>query len=124
MGKTKRECALELRAQGMTYKQIAESLGSSIGYISQLISAYNPHYFRIITEEGCIYPGLRNWMNANQVSRAELVRRMGQVTWATTVATMGHLMRGKYEPTKGTIDGILKVTGLSYEECFGGAENG
>ena len=121
---TNREKARELREQGMTYQKIADELGVTKAYIAQLVSGFNPRYFRAITEEACIYPGLREWMNDNKVGRSELVRRMGKHTWPATVSTLSYVMRGDHEPTKGTIDSILKVTGMTYEECFGGAEDG
>ena len=117
---TNRERAVELREQGFTYQQIADKLGVTKAYIGQLVSGFNPRYFRMITEEQCVYPGLREWMNDNKVGRSEMVRRMGKHTWPATVSTLSYVMRGDHEPTKTTIDSILKVTGLSYEECFGG----
>ena len=112
--------ALELREQGMTYKQIAETLGYSASYIYQLCGCGSHYHFRCITESGCIYPGLRAWMNENMVSRAELVRRMYKTPYPNMVKSMSAYMRGDYEPSKAVIDDILRITGLTYEQCFGG----
>lgn len=112
--------ALSLREQGMTYKKIAETLGYSASYINQVCGFTNHHRFQHITEDGCIYPGLRKWMNDNMVSRTELVRRMYKTPFPNTVKSLSAYMRGDYEPPKSVIDDILRVTGLTYEQCFGG----
>lgn len=122
--RSRREIALEMREDGMTYQQIADELGCSKSYVGQLLGAFNPLHFRAVTEEGCIYPGLREWMNDNKVGRSEMLRRMGKAAWPRHVSKLSGILRGHHDPSKATIDSILKVTGMTYEECFGGAENG
>lgn len=122
--RSRREIALEMREDGMTYQQIADRLGCSKSYVGQLLGAYNPYYFIAVTEEGCIYPGLREWMNDNKVGRTELAQRMSNVAWPCAVSTLSGILRGHHVPSKTTVDSILKATGMTYEECFGGAKNG
>lgn len=119
-----RRRAQKLRDQGMTYKQIAQEMGVSKSYIGQLLGGYDPYHFQYISKEGCIYPGLRKWMNDNKVCRTELVRRMGKNAWSYSVSAMTSMMMGRTMPTKYSIDAILRVTGMTYEQCFGGVGNG
>lgn len=59
------------------------------------------------------YAGLRKWMIANEVTVSELERR------CCSERTFYHcLISSRNEPSKKTIDAILKTTGLTYEECF------
>lgn len=124
MAMTRRERAREMREDGMTYQQIADKLGCSKACVARFVGAHNPFHFRIVTKEGCIYPGLREWMNDNKVGRTELAQRMSNVAWPCAVSTLSGILRGHHVPSKTTVDSILKATGMTYEECFGGAENG
>lgn len=119
---SKREQMQALRDQGMTYQAIADEMGCSRQYVYQMIGTGEGAQFRYITKEGCIYPGLRKWMNENLCGRTELLRRMGRFQWPRSAARLGTYLRGECEPSKSTIDDILKATGLTYEECFGGVE--
>lgn len=65
-----------------------------------------------------VYPVLAEWIRDNCGNASELARRIG--LHRTTITD---LLTGKKIPTKDTIDLILKETGLTYEECFGGVRN-
>lgn len=56
------------------------------------------------------YTGLRKWMIKNRINIAELERQC-------RCRLMQCLVK-EFEPRKSTIDDILRVTGLTYEECF------
>ena len=109
---------IALREQGMTYQQIADKVGVSKQYIAQICGKRNPRHFRVITEEGCIYPNLRAWMNDNKVSRRELLRRMGRLAWPVNSQMLSRYLRGEDSPRKEVIDAMLKATGLTYEFMF------
>ena len=116
---TKQE-KMALREQGLTYREIAEHLGISHQAVAATLSGCDPRKFHLISESQCAYPGLRNWMNDNKVTNAELVRRCGLTPCSNSFERMrGYLCR-RAEPRKRTIDKILSVTGLTYEEAFGG----
>ena len=59
------------------------------------------------------YPVIESYMIKHNFSLREFARRCGIPS-----STMCRLLKGDTEPPKSTIDKILSVTGLSYEECF------
>ena len=59
------------------------------------------------------YPVIEIYMIKHSLSLREFARRCGVPS-----STMCRLLKGDTEPSKITIDKILAVTGLSYEECF------
>ena len=102
-----------LHEEGLTYETIASILGISKQAVHQ---AANPpgdknDGFRESTIPKIKYVGLRNWMRTNRINLAEVERLCGVTKLYATVI-------GKCEPRKKTIDAILRVTGLTYEECF------
>ena len=65
------------RENGLKYREIAEKYGVTVQRVAQACGKFNPYRFAFVTEKGCIYAGLRNWMNENKVSNNELCRRLG-----------------------------------------------
>ena len=59
------------------------------------------------------YPSIPKYMADHNLSLREFARRCDMPS-----STMCRLLKGDTEPSKSTIDKILSVTGLSYEECF------
>jgi transcriptional regulator with XRE-family HTH domain len=106
------------RAEGMTYREIAGKYGVSYQAVAQSLSRHAPSQFRPFDAEGCVYPVLRNWLNENKVSKAELLRRMGRVPCEKSSNTLRSYLRGETYPLKGYIDDLLQATGLTYEELF------
>ena len=112
-----RQRALELREQGMKYRDIAEQLGVSYQRVAQICGKSNPSRFRPVSDT-CIYKNLKEWMNANKVSKREIIRRMGFAYHVTTEHQISSMLLGKYQPRKDYIDRLLLVTGMTYEELF------
>ena len=106
------------RLSGMTCREIAEKHGVSVQAVYQATSKYKETQFKEVTPEQCIYPNVRDWMNKNKVSRNELIRRMGMATLPGTSNALGRHLKGTKYPLKQTIDKLLKVTGLTYEQFF------
>jgi transposase len=109
---------IDLRKQGLTNKEIAEKLGLSRQTVGQILATYNPSYFRHFDEKGCIYKGLREWLNKNKVSRTELIRRTGYLPHTTKIERLSLCLKGEVEFKKCEIDDILAITGLTYEQAF------
>ena len=115
-----KEAVRKDRAAGMRYADIAEKHGCSKQYIGLICRGYNPKSFHFVSQDGCIYPNWRRWMNENRVSRAELLVRMGYEPESETYGRLRDYMTGQREPKKRFIDGLIRVTGLRYECLFSG----
>lgn len=107
------EQARELHEQGMSCAEISKLLGVTKQAVSYAIKhgSKSKHNVHKATLEKVRYSNLRQWMLENDVSIARLAR----------LANVSHLyssLCGETEPKKSTIDAILSVTGMTYEECF------
>lgn len=108
---TRIEICHALREKGLTYEEIGDIFGISKQAVHEALNKPRDG-FRETTVRRVKYVGLRNWMLNNRVSLAELERRCGDS------CRMRRSLVGPYEPSKRNIDAILKITGLTYEECF------
>ena len=109
------------RAQGMSYRQIGEKYGLSRQRVFQIIGCTTDRresYFRCITEKDCIYPNIRKWMNDNKVSKAEFCRRVFGNSHSQNWHHISNWLGGRRYPLKKSIDKLIEVTGLTYEELF------
>ena len=106
------------RAKGMSYQEIAEKYGVSKWTVQNAIANQFPQNFRQFTEVNCVYPNLRNWLNENQVTLQEFTKRLVEIGHMGNSSAVGAWFRGVCYPTKVSIDRILKVTGLTYEQLF------
>lgn len=113
----RKEQMREMYAQGMNFTKIGEAFGISKQRVYQLIGGEKPYFIKI-TEKHCVYEGLRNWMNENAISIAKLTRAVCGCYHPETRGTISNALKGA-NTSKHTIDGILRVTGLTYEEAFG-----
>lgn len=102
-----------MHEKGFTYEEIGELFG---------ISRQAAHYattihdgFRPSAVSKVIFVGLRNWMLENRITIKALGTQLG-------MTKLNDSLLGKHEAKKSTIDGILKITGMTYEECFGEVE--
>ena len=113
----KKEKMVELRKQGKTYQEIADIFGCSKSYVGSLLSKAEEGKFRPLTSKDCIYVGIRNWANENKVSKTEFCRIMYGYVHPNNIRRYSSIFKG-HGCTKHTIDMILAVTGLTYEEAF------
>lgn len=111
------------REKGKTYKEIAEQFGVTTQTVAMVCCKSDELRFRRWTKERCIYPNVRNWLNDNKVSLNEFIRRTGAVSSSGNTGRYSSYFNGKNYPTKGTIDKMLAVTGLTYEK-FWEVDNG
>lgn len=118
--KYRRNEILHLRFKGQTYQQIAEQYGVSRQRIAQIVG--KPGRNRGFSEEECIYPGLRKWLNDRRMTKNELCRRLGYKSLGCSVIRLSSRLNGQTELRKQDIDGFIRLTGLSYEVLFGGAK--
>ena len=117
---TRTEIYRKLREQGMSYRAIAKECGVSYQAVAQVCAKSKETQFRKISQKGCVYPVLREWMNSNYVSRAELYRRMhdGHPCVGHAPYVLKERLTGKSLWRIDEIDRLLDITGMTYEELF------
>ena len=101
---------IKMRKQGYTYQQIAKTMGISKATVAKYApkGVYNKSVF-----PRCDYPNLKKWIDKNKMS----LTKMSKITGLSDDC-LKYTFRKEREPTKHTIDCILKMTGLTYEICF------
>ena len=121
--KRKWQIYLEEREKGMTYAEIAAKYGVSHQAVAQTCARRSACHFKPYTEKECIYPNLRKWLNENRVMRNELARRMYGNPCSTYTTRFSCWFTGRCFPTKETIDKLLAITGLTYEQLWSTVES-
>jgi hypothetical protein len=106
------------RKKGMKYREIAEKHGCSYQNVAQACSVMDENHFRLLSEDDVVYPNLRRWMNENKVNRTEFSRRLGRGYPSNNHGAVSTWLSGKCFPQKRTIDKIIEMTGLTYEELW------
>lgn len=104
--------AYRMRLCGATCQEIADKFGVTRQRINQIIPGRRSKLEQAVNS--CVYHGIANWMQENECGYAVLERKTGLAR-----AVICNALTGKCSPTKKTIDSILRVTGLTYEEAFG-----
>lgn len=107
----KADLYLAERAKGLTYRQISEKYGVSYQCVHSVCRNVDGTYKTVITEKGCIYPNLRRWLNKDRRRRDRFFKAMRGVT-------IREILKGAQMPKKNTIDKMLALTGMTYEELF------
>ena len=105
------EMIRKLHDEGLTYEKIGEIFGISKQAAQQASRTGLKDYFHENTIQKVKYAGLRKWMLKNRMSLSKMEQ-------ATGMSRLYKTLTGACEPRKKTIDAILSVTGLTYEECF------
>ena len=116
---SKRDVYEAMRAQGMTYAQIAKVCGCSTQNVAQLLARRGESKFRGVTPDRCRWEGLRQWMNENKCGPSEILRQ--KVGWASTGSSSKFLrekLSGQRALRKKDIDFFRELTGLTYEQLF------
>ena len=110
-----REEAVRLHAEGYSLTEIAKELGVTRQRIHQIVGG--PDYKRFTTAK-VIYPNLRKWLNDNRITWRKLLTLMGVAYHASNIARYRSYFKGTSYPPKPTIDKLIRVTGLTYEQLF------
>lgn len=114
---------IEMVREGFTYKQIGRVYGVSKQRVHQIVSQGDVRYFHPITKERCIFNGIRNWMNANKVDVASITRKIYGNTSPTCHQKLRSYLVGKNEMRMSTIEKLLEITGLTFEQAFKEKDN-
>ncbi len=93
---------------GHTYKEIGQAFGISKQAVQQaLFPTVNfPH-------KSWVYPNIRAWAKRRQMTAKKIAEATG-----VSVFTINKALSGKVNMSKSTIDALLNLTGMTYEECF------
>lgn len=105
---------VELRYQGVTLQALANKYGVTRQRVDQIFQSYISREARAYAKlANVVYPNLRKFMVDNQLSYTDFAK-LCDVTIPTikNVLSGGHGMHGQ------TIEKILRVTGMSYDEAF------
>lgn len=97
---------------GCNQNQAAKKLGVSRQAVSDALKRERNR--RCVTEAKVIYPGLRDYINANYIRYGDFLNEC-----KFSQNTARKYFSGKAELRKSTIDHILSLTGMTYEEAFG-----
>lgn len=109
----------EMRADGMTYQEIADACGCSHQNVSQTLARYRASQFRAFTKDRCCWDGLLEWLNDNRISLQELIRRRyGRNHTGSVGDTLRRQLKGERPLKKTDIDFFRELTGLTYEQLF------
>ncbi len=100
----------KLQEQGMTIAEIAQQYGVSRQWVSQALINYRKPKKEKVGVRQIQYPAIKEWVQNNCYSVADFEERCG-------CCLRAGLMKGK-NMRKFTIDAILRVTGLTYEQAF------
>lgn len=106
------------RAQGMTYREIAEKHGTTYQSVYYAIGPAGNRAWHPFSRKQCKFKGWREWMNKNNISVSRLSRMMGLAMAASTTNRIRAFMCGRIDPPKRTIDMLLHLSGLTYEQFF------
>ena len=113
-----------LRAQGLTYREIADKFGCSYQNVAQQLRGSYHSAFRGVNKEKVVFDGLREWMNDNRIGMMELMKRFhGHFIGGNSATNLRDKLRGIRELKKRDIDDLIRITGLTYEELFGRGGN-
>lgn len=100
-----------MRVEGTPLAEIGEKYGISKQGVQQMLGGII-HTPREVSRK-CVYPNLQRWCVDHETSFRQLAIKAG----VTPQAIYGK-MSGEIGFTQIQIDGILEVTGLTYEEAF------
>ena len=101
-----------MRKKNISYQKIGDVFGISRQAVYRIVNAGKS--FRKVNEK-IIYPGLRQWMNDNNMSYEKLNRLLPNFKYSSTRS----YLQGKTQPPKKFVDSVLNLTNMTYEEAFG-----
>lgn len=102
--------AYAMRLDGASFQQIADEFGVTRQYIHQVITKPGGRDRPI---RRYIYPNIAIWMHEKRHSAKALAADIQVSQQCIT-----KILKGKGNPSKQTIDRILEVTGMTYEQAF------
>lgn len=100
--------------EGETVTRIADSYCVSAAAIYDRFKKIGVDISRItVKHRSGIYPNLGNWMSENKIGLDRFSKAVG-----ISYQGLRNFLNGKSNPKLETIQNILKVTGMTYEQAF------
>lgn len=117
--KERNEQLRALRAQGMTYAQIADRIGISRQRVASICGRFGQGHYSGVFMRQWAYLNIVAWMTENRLTFSEFLRRIGYDHPAPNIIQRWRdIMIAKHDPRKRDIDRMIAVTGLNYETLF------
>lgn len=114
MTREQKEEAYQLREMGATLQYLGDKYGLTRERMRQILEVYEAKRMGISQRlKSCQYPAIRRWMIVHDVTYCKFGKLCG-----TTMDAIRNGLTEKTDIKKKTIDAILSVTGLTYEEAF------
>lgn len=107
-----------LHNEGKSYAEIGKEFGISKQRVARVIRDNTNRMGHIVTSKQCVYEGIRHYLNISNMCVTDLTKLMFGDSWRNHLGTVSHALKG-VNCSKQTIDKILEVTGMSYEDAFG-----
>lgn len=105
-----------MKLDGASFSDIGREYNISREYVRQIfreiLDTASSRSLRYNKE--CIYPGIKDWLEQNDVSAFQLSKMMGM----RSPTNLYDLLTGKHTPRKDMIDRLLIATGMTYEQAF------
>lgn len=113
MTREQKEEVKRLRGAGMSYQAVGERFGVSKQRIHQ-ITHPKPRKRKHADMHEVKYLGIRRYLEENYLSMSMFANLVGM----SNSTVLWRSLKGDGGMTKKTIDAILRVTGLTYEQAF------
>ena len=111
----RQKTALRLRADDLTFDEIAEKMGISKQRVGQLIdTACERNHASRYKKRNIIYPNIEKWLIEHNMSVTHFARLCG---YSNSVPIRNCIIYG-HDPRMRTIQSILKITEMPFEVAF------
>lgn len=105
--------AYAMRLDGLSLQEIADHFGVSKQYIQQMLPTEQLRSRRRNFIRKPAYPNLEAWLFKRGISNKDFAEML-----EVSAGKVGRIVSGEQGISKSTIDKILAVTGMTYEEAF------
>lgn len=102
-----------MRLDGYTLQEIADRYGISKERVRQVMKVGSMDKKMGESKKKWVYPNAIKWAERNHISVYRIAADTG-----ITPNTLHNALKGKHQPNKTTIDALLRVSGMTYEEFF------
>lgn len=113
MTKEQKFKALVMLFDGATYKEVAEKYCVEQSYVYTMFRPILEGRERGKRAEKIKYKNLRNFIMKNYKNNEKFAKKIG-----VNRATVQRILNGETNPSKKTIDNMIKLSGMKYEEIF------